>query len=88
MRIFFLLLVLGRTQQKNRFDPPSPALTHPQPFRSVSPRYARLHSTEWLGMNLQKEVCTPGSGAKLPSRTVEVVSKFALVTAENRLVMT
>jgi hypothetical protein len=59
MRIFFLLLVLGRTQQKNRFDPPSPALTHPQPFRSVSPRYARLHSTEWLGMNLQKEVCTP-----------------------------
>jgi hypothetical protein len=34
-------------------------LTHPNPFRFVSPRYARLHSTEWIGMNLQKEVYTP-----------------------------
>jgi len=58
---FLSVIVLGRTQQKNRFDPPSPALTHPNPFRSVSPRYARLHSTEWIGMNLQKEVYTPYS---------------------------
>jgi hypothetical protein len=56
---FLSVIVLGRTPQKNRFDPPSPALTHPHPFRSVSPRYARLHSKEWMGMNLQKEVYTP-----------------------------
>jgi hypothetical protein len=65
MRLFLSVFGLGRPQQKNRFDPPQPALTHSKPFSCVPPRYARLHSTEWFGMNLQKEIYTPSRHSRV-----------------------